>query len=428
MYTYEKEVLRNGLRVLYTRMPNIHSVVVAAYIGVGSRYDNDDKLGLSHLLEHMLFRGSRGFKDSLELLGTVDNIGGEIDAYTSPEHSAVLIQVHKKHSKRALEILGSVLLGGNFSEQDILTEKRIILEETSQFMDTGGDYVCLDDISYNLMWKAGSPNSISFGDKKTLANITKNDLEGHYDRFFVPENVVLCVSGNFKKEDVKQWVGDIFNRFRGKLTMKKPPLVEEQDAPKCIFKKVPSQTTHFKLCHKAYPYKHPKVLITLLIADVLGGGISSRLPSSIRERLGLVYEITSYPTLFSDVGSVDVYTSTKKANFEKTITAVMDEIHRLVEHGISQEELMKTEERVHSQMQFTMDSPLAMANWFGTEELLIRPGKPDRPEIQAQKVHHITPEDVSTVIQDVFVPQKRNLVVVGPTGLWGRKRVRKLLD
>ncbi|HHT9134521.1 MAG TPA: M16 family metallopeptidase, partial [Candidatus Avalokitesvara rifleensis] len=181
-------------------MPNIHSVVVAAYIGVGSRYDNDDKLGLSHLLEHMLFRGSRGFKDSLELLGTVDNIGGEIDAYTSPEHSAVLIQVHKKHSKRALEILGSVLLGGNFSEQDILTEKRIILEETSQFMDTGGDYVCLDDISYNLMWKAGSPNSISFGDKKTLANITKNDLEGHYDRSFVPENVVLCVSGNFKKE------------------------------------------------------------------------------------------------------------------------------------------------------------------------------------------------------------------------------------
>lgn len=428
MYTYEKDVLQNGLRVLYIRIPNVHSVVTAAYIGMGSRYDNDDKLGLSHLLEHMLFRGSRGFKDSLELLQAVDDIGGEIDAYTSPEHSAILIQVHKKHDKRALEILGSILLGGNFSEGDILTEKQIIQEETSQFMDNKGDYVCLDDISYNLMWKTGSENSASFGDKKTIASISKDDLEEHYDRFFVPENVVLCVSGNFKKEDIKRWVEDTFSGFRGKLTVNKPPLIEEQNAPKCVFKKVSSQTTHFKLCHKAYPYKHPKVLITILIADILGGGISSRLTSSIRERLGLVYDIAAYPTLFSDVGSVDIYTSTKKANFEKTVTAVMSEVDKLVENGISQEELLRTEERVHGQMQFTMDSPLAMANWFGTEELLIMPDEPDRPEIQARKVHNITPEDIFAVIRDIFVPEKRNLVAVGPTGLWERKRVRKLLE
>lgn len=428
MYTYEKEVLHNGLRVLYTRMPHIHSVVMAAYIGMGSRYERDEKLGLSHLLEHMLFRGPTGFKDSLELLQAVDDIGGEIDAYTSPEHSAILVQVHNKHSKRALEILGGILLGGNFREGDIYTEKHIIQEEMGQFVDNKGDYVCIDDISYNLMWKTGSLNSVSLGDKKTIANISKADLEEHYDMFFVPENVVVCISGNFDKEKVRSWVEDTFGKFRGKLTTSKPPLIVEQKAPKCVFKKISSQTTRFKLCHKAYPYKHPSVLTTLLIADVLGGGISSRLPSNVRERLGLVYEIATYPTLFSDVGSVDIYTSTKKTNLEKTVTAVMGEVNKLVESGISQKELRRTEERVYSQMQFIMDSPLSMANWFGTEELLIKPAEPDRPEIQARKVHNVTPEEVSRVIGEIFVPERRNLVVVGPTGLWERKRVRKLLE
>ncbi len=428
MYIYEKEILPDGLRLISIHMPHIHSVVVAAYIGIGSRYEEDEKLGLSHLLEHMLFRGPRGFKDSLELLQAVDDIGGDIDAYTSPEHSAIIIQVHKKHSKRALEILGALVLGGNFREEDLNTEKQIILEETSQFMDEKGDYVCLDDLSYALMWKTDSRDYVSFGEKKIIAGISKADLDEHYARFFVPENVVLCISGNFYKEDVRNWVVDAFGGFCGKLTASKPILTVEQKAPRCLFKRTSSQTTHFKLCHKAYPYKHPDVLITLLIADVLGGGISSRLSSNIRERLGLVYDIASYPTLFSDVGSVDIYTSTKKANFEKTVTAVMNEIKRLVDGGISQKELMRTEERVFGQMQFTMDSPLGMANWFGTEELLVEPKKPDRPEIQAQKIHNITPEEVSRVIQEIFTPERRNLAVVGPVGLWGKKRVKRLLE
>ncbi|HHT9117405.1 MAG TPA: M16 family metallopeptidase [Candidatus Hypogeohydataceae bacterium YC38] len=428
MYTYSKEILPNGLRILYIQMPHIHSVVMAAYVGVGSRYEVEEKLGLSHLLEHMLFRGPRGFRSSFELLQTIDDIGGELDAYTSPEHSAILIQVHKKHCKQGLEILGDILLGGKFRHEDMETEKHIVQEEISQFMDNKGDYICIDDLSYNLMWKKGSMNAASFGDRKTIARISREDLEGHYSRFFVPENVVLCMSGNFDKEEASLWVRNIFENFQGKLDVEKPGLSTDQKAPRCIFKKVHSQMIHFKLCHKAYPYKHPNVLIMLLITDVLGGGISSRLLSNVRERLGLVYEITSYPTLFSDVGSIDIYTSTKRTNFGKTARAIMDEVHKLVEYGISPEELRKTEERVFSQMQLTMDSPLGMANWFGTEELMIRPEKPDTPEVQAEKVHNIRLEEVSRVVKDIFVPEKRNLVVVGAAGWWERRKVRRLLE
>ena len=165
----------------------------------------------------------------------------------------------------------------------------------------------------------------------------------------------------------------------------------------------------------------------LLLADVLGGGISSRLLLNVREKLGLVYDISCYPTMFSDVGSIDIFTSTKKENFEKTTQSVMDEVHKLFHEGITEQELSRTEERVFSHMQFVMDSPLAMANWFGIEELLITPETPDTPEKQAQKIHDIKLEDVHKVISEIFVPEKRNFIVVGAYGLLSKKRTIAML-
>ena len=427
MYTYSKEVLSNGLRVIFIEMPHIHSVVMSAYIGMGSRYENEKKLGISHFLEHMLFRGTKQFKNSFELLQAIDNIGGDSDAYTSPEHSAVIIQVHNKHIEKGLIILDDIVLGGNFRPDDIETERRVIQEEMKQFVDVKGDYVGIDDMSFGLMWKDGTTDAPLCGDEKTIAAIATEDLNSHYKKFFVPENMVLCVSGNFKKELVAQYVNKTFGNLQGKFIGQKPLLKTTQTEPRYLFKKSPSQTTNFKLCHKAYPYKHKNVLIMLLITDVLGGGISSRLSLNVREKLGLVYEISCYPTMFSDVGSIDIYTSTKKENFEKTTQAVIDEVHKLFREGITEQELSRTEERVFSQMQFVMDSPLAMANWFGIEELLITPQTPDTPEKQAQKIHDIKLEDVHKVISEIFVPEKRNFIVVGAFNWLGKKHTITML-
>ncbi len=413
MYTYSKEILPNGLRVIYLEIPHIHSVVISAYIGVGSRYEEEKKFGVSHFLEHMLFRGTKRFKNSFELFEAIDNIGGDIDAYTSPEYSAAIIQVHNKHSEKGMRILGDILFGGNFRSDDIEIERRIIQEEMKQFVDVKGDYVGIDDMSFSLMWKDSAADTPLFGDEKTIANLRADDLHAHHKKFFVPENIVLCISGNFQKGMVTRHVNEIFGNIQGKFTGQKPPLKNTQTEPRHLFKKSPSQTTSFKLCHKAYPYKHEKALLMLLLADVLGGGISSRLSLNVREKLGLVYDISSYPTMFSDVGSIDIYTSTKKENFEKTTKAVMDEVHKLFHEGITEQELNRTEERVFNQTQLIMDSPLAMANWFGIEELLIAPEAPDTPEKQAQKIHDIKLEDVHKAISEIFVPEKRSFVVVG---------------
>lgn len=428
MYTYSKEVLPNGLRVAFIEMPHIHSVVLSGYINMGFRYEEESKLGISHFVEHMLFRGARRFKNSFELLQAIDSIGGESDAYASPEYSAVTIQVHKKYIEQGLQILGDIVLGGNFKPEDVEVEKRILHEEMKQFVDVKGDYVCIDDLSYCLMWKDGSVETPLFGDEKTITALTVDDLNAYYKKFFVPDNIVLCISGNFKKERASQYIHEIFGGLQGRFRGKKLPLKTTQTEPKYLFKKSPSQTASFKLCHKAYPYKHKNVIIMFLITDVLGGGISSRLLLNIREKLGLVYEITCNPTMFSDVGSLDIYTSTKKENFEKTVQAVMDEIRKLYHEGITEQELTRTEKRVFSQMQLVMDSPLAMANWFGIEELLLRSEIPDTPEKQAKKIHDIKLEDVQKAISEIFVPEKRNLVVVGNYRWANKKNAIKMIN
>ncbi|MCE7910883.1 MAG: hypothetical protein DCC43_07585 [Candidatus Brocadia sp.] len=427
MYTYRKELLPNGLRVIYIEMPHIHSVVISAYIGVGSRYEEEKQLGISHFLEHMLFRGTRQFQNSFELFQAIDTIGGDIDAYTSPEYSAATIQVHHKHTEKGIRILGDVLLGGNFKAADLEIERRIIQEEMKQFVDVKGDYVGIDDMSFSLMWKDSSAGVPLFGDEKTIASLSAKDLNTHYKKFFVPENIVLCVSGNFRRDMVTHYVNEIFGQVRGTTSGQKPSLTTAQTEPRYLFKKSPSQTTSFKLCHKAYPYKHEKVIIMLILADILGGGISSRLSLNVREKLGLVYDITCYPTMFSDVGSLDIYTSTKKENFEKTTKAVMAEVHRLFREGITEQELSRTEERVFSQTQLLMDSPLAMANWFGIEELLLAPKRPDTPENQAQKIHDVKLESVQNAIAEIFVPEKRNFVVVGSYNVMSKKRTTTML-
>ncbi len=427
MYKYSKETLSTGLRVIYVEIPHIHSVVISGYVGVGSRFENNEQLGISHFLEHMLFRGARRFENSYELFKAIDDIGGDIDAYTAPEYSAFTIQVLNKYMEKGLNILSNILLGADFKDNDIVTEKQIVREEIGQFKDVKGDYVCIDDISFNLMWRENSIDIASIGDEKTISAITKDGLTAHYNKFFVPENMVLCISGNFEKDKASSLINEIYNNFQGKFIVKKAPLKNGQSSPGYIFKKSPSHTISLKLCHKAFPYKHENVVVALIITDILGGGISSRLVSNIRERLGLAYEISSYPTMFSDVGSIDIYTSTNINNFSKTLSAIMCEINKFLKDGISAEDLKRTEERVFSQMQLIMDSPLAMSNWFGVEELLLSPQSPDTPENQSEKVRNVKIEQVYNVIKEIFIPEKRNLVVIGPCKRRDRKAALKAL-
>lgn len=427
MYTYDKVTLPNGIRVLFLHMPHVHSAVCAAYVGMGSRYESPEHAGLSHLVEHMLFRGARGYERSVDLLASVEDIGGSADAFTSPEYAAFLMRSHARNAAKALQILMDLLLGAEFREDDLELERAIVLEEITEFQDSRGDYVSIDDMAYNLMWKKGGNGSLSFGDERGLRGFTVEDLRQHYDALFVPSNVVICIAGNFERPAMEAAIGDALAGLCGDRPELDAQTVDAQKSPKCLFTCVSSPSVQVKLCHKAFSYRHPQLVTMLLIGDVLGGGVSSRLMTGVREREGLVYEISGFPTLFSDAGSVDVFTRTSPRKLVKTIQAIVAELDRLAQDGITERELRRTEESVFTQMHMVMDNPMDMANWFGVEELLIGPESPDTPDAQAEKVRNVSRDEVVAVARQIFAPHRRNLVAVGPCGWLSRRRIRKLL-
>lgn len=427
MYDYGKITLPNRLRIVFLEMPHVHSVVAAVYVGAGSRYETEGRLGISHLLEHMLFRASDRYPTSVDLLRAVDDIGGEADAYTSPEYCAYLLRAHRRRAEQAVDLLAEIVLSLKLKKEHLETEKSVVREEITQYRDPGGDFVSIDDLAYNLMWKTTSLDHCSFGDENTIDSITAEDLRRHYEEHYVPTNIVVCVSGHFDRGEIEAQVAERFGGLQGEHMAPPPAIERDQSGPQAVFRRIHSSSTHFKLCHKAYSYRDPKLTSMLLISDVLGGTTSSRLLSTVREQHGLAYDISATPNLFSDVGSVDVYAVTSRANLVHTVHAVMEEIERLHDEGITPEELRRTEERVFTQMEMILDSPLDLSNWFGIEELLITPDQPDTPEKQAEKVRNTSLDEVRDTIAEVFVPHRRNFASVGPTSWWQRRRIRKQL-
>ena len=419
--SFENVVLPNGLRVVKIDMPHIHSVVVTMYVRVGPRLEGAERNGISHFLEHMMFKGTKQYSDSLAISAAVDSIGAELNGATLPEYSEYVLSVHTKHLERGLQALSEVLLSSSVTEKHIEQEKRIILEEMGQHRDVAGMGANLDELSYELMWPGQSHSFRCIGTEEIVAGMTRDELLSHYHRFYVPQNMVMCVSGNFQRTGIDDLFGELFGQFTGHADFEETKIVDRQVTPRCLFKKSRVRMAYMKLCHKACSYRDPDLLSVLAATDVLGGGVSSRLFTAVRERLGLVYDISSSPTLFSDIGSVDVFTSSSKGNLVKTVRAILDEIDRLVQDGITPEELKTIKDRVGCHMEQMLDSPIELADWFGIRELLTHPAKVCTPEEEVMKLRELQPEDLLTVFRDLFVPEKRSLVVTGSYG-WRQKR------
>ena len=427
MYTYDKVVLPNGLRVVFLHMPHVQSTVTAAYVGMGSRYEPPETEGLSHLLEHMLFRGARGYADSIDLLGAIADIGGAADAFTSPEYAAFLMSSHARRAGQAFKLLADVLLGADLREDDLDVERNIVLAELEDFKAADGDYVSIEDIAYGLMWKVDQQPSLALGSQRILDSFTVKALREHYQTFFVPSNIVLCVAGRFDRDEMADAVARELGPLAGEQPELRADIVDDRGGPKCMFVPCPSPAVQVKLCHKAFSYRHPQLVTVLLIADVLGGGVSSRLMSRVRESAGLVYDISCHPSLFGDVGSVDIHTRCDSKSMAEIVRISLEELDRLLSEGVSEQELRRSEETAFTHTHFILDSPLDLATWFGVEELLIRPGKPETPEEQAEKIRDVSREQLLAVAREIFAPEGRNFVALGRAGWLQRRRARKLL-
>lgn len=420
--------LDNGVRVARVCRPEMHSFVISAYVGVGSQHERPEHSGLTHFVEHMLFQGTETYPAGLDLMRAIDSIGGNMNGMTSVDFAAFSIGVHRKYARQAVQILADILLRPVFDPNEIEQERAIIQQERAQFHDQRQRNLSVEELAYNLMWRGDQIDLSLIGTDRTIRGITRDMLLEHWQRYFVGSNTVLCVAGAFDADEIEDTIAEQF----GHMTQEDVPALQfdvaNQDRVRSVFRYTPTPTIAMMLCHRAVPFHHADYTAYWVVAEILGGGICSRLFTRVREELGLVYDIAANLNAGSQVGSLDIYTNVGKGN----CVATLEETTRILDHlsqaAIESEELELCREKLRCGLEISLDDPFEIAGWYGRQELL---GPADRVitfDDELREIEQLQLEDVRRVAGQVFQPEQRTLAAVGPVGMFKRGQLRNVVS
>ena len=424
MYTYHRTVLPNGLRLILVQMPHLHSALICSFVRVGPRFERPHERGISHFVEHTLFNGSRHYGTQRELFEAVEDIGGEFNAVSSYEHAMFWLKTHSDYVGEGLRIFADFFNHPTFDGDPIEQERKIILEELH-----GTTQQALPVVMQNLLWPEGGDLFNVIGDIENVEGFTRDDLLAHFHRWYVPENMVLCLAGKFDLTKVERSSEELFGGLGGTWDSYEVALTAPDPGPRWQSQPWGGPQTSFVLSHLGVSYLDERRTPLRIASVLLGGGPRSVLFEALRERLGLTYNISADLMMISDFGTLDVYCSVLHENLAQALNAVLAEIYCVLDRGIEEETLTRIKERVRCWMEYKLDSPEEMTSWFGLGDLLLGHERVETPEAHVDRVRDTTADQVLSVMRKVFRPDRRYLAVLGAEGQLVRKReIARLLE
>jgi len=407
---YERSVLDNGLRVLSSSLPHTRSVSISLFVGAGSRYEDDSVAGISHFVEHMLFKGTERRPNPRQIAEAIEGVGGAMNAATDKELTVYWAKVPVNHFATTLDVLLDQLLHSRIDPIELERERKVVIEELAMVEDNPGEIASL--LLDELMWPdqplgrdiAGSPDSVR--------SISREAMLGYMGAQYVPENVVLSAAGNLSHEEI---VGEVMERVAGWGPAPFgtwQPARDGQAAVRIGLRHKRTEQTQLILGYPAYSAFHPDRYTLDVMNTVLGEGMSSRLFEQIREIRGLAYDVHSGIGHYLDAGEFVVGAAVDPKKADECIRAVRGELDRLRESLVPDEELTKAKEYIKGRMQLRMEDSRAVSSWNGGQELLRREIRSVDDVVNA--IDAVTAQDIQRVAQDVIRDEKANLAVVGP--------------
>jgi predicted Zn-dependent peptidase len=407
-----KTVLSNGLLVLTESMPHLRSVSMGAWIGSGSRDEAAEVNGISHFVEHMVFKGTTT-RSAQQIAREVDTIGGNLDAFTGKEMVCFNIKVLDENVPPALEVLADLVQHPTFTPDELTREQGVILEEIK--MDEDNPDYLVNEVWTQNFWKGDALGRPILGTAKTVGNFNQQVVFDFYAGRFTPGNMVFSAAGNLEHD---AFVGQVEKEFDS-LTASGEPTAPKMDAPKAtphitLKRKKALEQVQFCLGVPAPPVNDPRRYGVYLLNTMLGGGMSSRLFQTIREDQGLAYAIYSEMNPFRDTGSLCVYAGTSVDKTRKVLQLTLQELRRLKEETVSDVELKRAKDQVKSNMVIGLESSGSrMANlarqqmyfgrFFGVDEMM-------------EEIEAVTTANVQELAQELFQPETMALTLLGNLG------------
>ncbi|HZZ85999.1 MAG TPA: pitrilysin family protein [Anaeromyxobacteraceae bacterium] len=418
--TASKVVLGNGLRVLTIPAPGLHSAMIALYVRAGSRHEAAPWNGVSHFLEHLFFRGSKGWPDTVAMNAAVENAGGNLNGITARDHGCYYTPIHPEEVATGLAVLGDMIRRPLFREMDV--EREVILEEILDEVDAAGRDIDSDNLVKRLAFGDHALAYKIAGTPETIRRIDLAAVRRHHARFYTGENLVLCVAGPVREAEVLELAEEHFGALpRGRRSREAAP-PEWPRGPVLEHVSHDDAQSEFSLAFPCPPEQHPDYPIHLCLRRILDDGLSSRLPFEVVERRGLAYALHAGIDTFIDAGMLVVDGACAPAKVCRVVEEVARVLVRVAEEPVPEEELARVQRRHRMTLAFSLDSAAELAGWYGSGEVL---AAPEGFEERCRRVERVTPADVRRVAAETFRKDRLLAVVVGPGGVRRRRELER---
>lgn len=412
--------LKNGLRVVCVEMPHLHAAELAIYLKVGGRNDPPGREGLSHFLEHLLFRGTAEYPSSLAIESAFEAVGGAPNAATDAESTYYYSRVHPDSIRRGMEIFASMLMKPLFDGIEI--EKRIITEEAREDLNEQGEEVNPDTIVSRMLWPRHPLGMPTIGTLESIAAIERSDVEGHLKNYYIPSNAVLVVSGPVKNRAVIAAATDCFGAWPDGVLPAVPPVTLRQFAPQIRCVQDSDSQMNLQLAFLGFARDDRRFMALRFLRRILAGGGSSRLHLRLREELGIIYSVDGAIGAYDETGCLAFDLSTAPDTLIPAVEAALEELARIVATPVPGEELERIRTSYIFDLEFSRDSAYELGGRYGWGELMRVVRSIEEDQCEARR---ITAAELQESARALFAPENLRLVAVGPWKRGMKKAVRE---
>jgi predicted Zn-dependent peptidase len=421
--TFERAILDNGIRVLTAPMPEAKSVSCQLMLAAGSRYETRESNGIAHFSEHMFFKGTERRPSAQDIAGEIDAIGGEFNAGTGKEYTSYYVRCAGESLPVALDVLVDMIRNSKFDPEEIEREKGVIVEEMNMYFDTPRDYV--DSLYERLIYGDQPLGWDIIGTKETVRGATRQTFLDYVGRWYRPARLVVGIGGAVSPAEALELARTQLDDLpSGDAGAPEPFAPVEANGPRVSLHHKASDQAHLILGAPSYPLRHPDRYVLQVLAAILGGGMSSRLFTQVRERRGLAYYVFCQNQSYTEAGSIFSQAGIDIARIDEAITTIVGELERMTSEPVPEEELAKAKSFIVGRFVLQLESPHGLIS-FGLRREVLEGGAVEPSEV-IDGVRAVTAADVQRVASELLTRRSLRLALIGP--FEDASRFERLLD
>lgn len=407
----ETTTLPNGLRIIHYQVPQAGSCAIAVFVGAGARYEQPETNGgVTHFLEHLLFRGTKKYPRPKQAASKIEAIGGYINAYTTEDRTCFEVKLPRQHWQLGLEVLYEMTMQSLVSATAVEKERGAVLEEINMYRDDPARNVF--ELVGQLLWPTDSMGNNVLGKEQIISSIKRADVYRYYKTHYTVSNLVIAVAGNLENSEVVSKISELFRATSKQSILPPQPTKGPLSRRRSVIQSHDTNQSHVLVLARTPGYNHRDEAPLRVLATILGGSFTSRLYTALREQRALAYNLFASTSSYSDTGALEMYAGLNRGKVTEALRVLAAELAKLRAKPVTGHELRAAQELMKGQLQMYLENTANIADWLGVQQLI--GGRIWSIEQSLAKIDSVTPADISRVAKRYLAPNKLRLAMIGP--------------